>query len=154
MEDGTHTFSLSVLLGILQMQTLEVWLGTSQAAPLPCKLTYSVLCLAPFPSSHLPHLPPTSLPISPPPSSFFPILLLPLMLLPPLPSSSLHFLPSNYSIHLPSISEREDPCFLLYLNVTTLTMPLYPPLTGKQPVPQPKETEAQKDEITGLATQL
>lgn len=73
----------------------------------------------PQPPSLSPHLP---LPSSPffffPQCSFSPFFLL-------------HFLPSIYSIPLPSIPEREDPCFLLYLNVTTLTMSLYPPLTGQ-----------------------
>lgn len=110
------THSLGVLLGIYHK--CRSWqYGWGQARLNPCHVnTCPELCLAPFPSFHVPHHSPTSLPFFllplSPTSLFLP--LHPPSLSAPHSSSSFllpHSLPSLNSTLLPSISERECPLF-------------------------------------------
>lgn len=119
-------FFFCVLLGILQMQPLAIWLGTSQAAPFALQ-TY-ILSALPGSFSFLPHPPTTSLPVSPPPPSFLFILFLPSMLLLSLLPPSF---PSFYLFHpSPFYTRKGRPLFPSLLKCHH-TMSLYPPLTGQ-----------------------
>lgn len=112
------THSLGVLLGhLLQMQILAIQLGTSQAAPLPCKHMPRVLSgsfsFLPRPPHSPISLPFFLLPLSPT-SLFLPFHPPSLSAPPSSPSFPLsHSLPSLNSIPVPSVSEREHPLLLV-----------------------------------------